>query len=334
MSERILVVGPSWVGDMVMAQSLYISLVETPGSSVDVLAPGWSLPLIRRMPEVRQGIELPLSHGDLGLAARRRLGRSLRREGYDRAIVIPRSFKSALVPWHARIPVRTGYRGEMRYGLLNDLRRLDESVLTQTVQRYVALGRPADAPLPPPVPCPSLSVDSANQARLLETLGLHGEGPVAALMPGAEYGPAKCWPLEFFAETARCLAAEGFRVWVLGSGRDRSAGQSVVQAAAAGVVNLCGLTELEDAVDLLALASHAISNDSGLMHVAAATGCRVIGIYGSTTPAFTPPLSERATPIYLDLDCSPCFRRECPLGHLRCLRDISPQSVLAAVLGR
>lgn len=324
-------IGPSWVGDMVMAQSLYIALKENSGAALDVLAPSWSLPLLSRMPQIREGIELPVTHGELGWKTRRDLGRALRQKGYGRAVVIPRSFKSALVPWHARIPVRTGYRGEMRYGLLNDVRSLDEGLLTQTVQRFVALGYPAAASLPPPVPHPRLSVDRDNQIRLSRSLGLRPDRPAVALMPGAEFGPAKCWPLAYFAETARTLVDRGYQVWVLGSGKEREIGAAVIRDVREGAFNLCGETGLEDVVDLLALARHAIGNDSGLLHVAAATGCNVIGIYGSSTPAYTPPLSDHAAVLYLNLECSPCFRRRCPLGHLRCLREIAPRLVLEAV---
>ncbi len=316
---------------MVMAQSLYITLKENSEAALDVVAPSWSLPLLSRMPQVREGIELPVTHGELGWNARRDLGRGLRRKGYGRAIVLPRSFKSALVPWHARIPVRTGYRGEMRYGLLNDIRPLDEALLTQTVQRIVALGHPPGASLPPRIPYPRLSVDRDNQNRLAQSLRLRPDRPAVAMMPGAEFGPAKCWPPAYFAETARELVARGYQVWVLGSAKEREVGAAVIRDIGDGAFNLCGETRLADVVDLLDLARHAISNDSGLMHVAAATGCNVIGIYGSSTPAYTPPLSDEAAVLYLNLECSPCFRRQCPLGHLRCLREIAPRRVLEAV---
>jgi heptosyltransferase-2 len=328
--ERILVIGPAWVGDMVMAQSLFRTLVDQGAAAVDVMAPGWSLPLLARMPEVHEAIEMPLGHGEFRWRVRRRLGRGLRDRAYSRAIVLPRSFKAALVPFFARIPVRTGFRGEFRHGLLTDIRPLDPGVLTGTVQRYVALGRPPGDRGPPPVPEPCLDTDPGNQSRLLDRLGLLTDRPIVALMPGAEYGPAKCWPLAHFCTLARNLRAAGYRVWVLGSERDRPAGEAIARVGG-HVVDLCGKTRLEDAVDLLALARHAVTNDSGLMHMAAAVGCHVVAIFGSTTPAFTPPLTGRATVFHLGLDCSPCFRRECPLGHLRCLVDIEPGSVFEAL---
>ena len=328
MTGPVLVVGPAWVGDMVMAQSLYRTLAgRSPAPAVDVLAPGWSRPLLGRMPEVRAAVEMPLGHGEFGWARRRAIGRALRSAGYAQAIVLPRSFKSALAPFHARIPVRTGYRGESRIWLLNDIRPLDKTRLPRTVDRYVALGHPADAPLPPPVPPPRLRTDKSNQDRLVAELGLATGIPALALMPGAEYGPAKCWPLEYFGTVARDAAERGWQVWVLGSENDRAAGDVVAAAAGAGVRNLCGRTRLEDAVDLLGLAEVAVTNDSGLMHVAAAVGCVVIAIYGSTTPEYTPPLTDRKHVLWLRPDCGPCMQRSCPLGHLKCLRDLQPSQV-------
>ena len=327
---RFLVVGPAWVGDMVMAQSLFITLRRLhAGCLIDVAAPAWSLPLLARMAEIREAIPVPLGHGEFRWATRRRLGRSLRKRDYDQAIVLPRSFKSALIPFHAGVPRRTGYRGETRLWLLNDIRPLDKSLLTQTVQRYVALGYEAGAPLPPPVPHPRLTVDPANQQRLAAALGLATDRPVTAMMPGAEYGPSKCWPLEHYAELARGLIARGEDVWLLGSERDRPAAARIATLAGGAVIDLTGRTRLEDAVDLLALAGRAVTNDSGLMHVAAAVGCRLVAIYGSTTPAYTPPLSDEATVVRLGLECSPCFERECPLGHFRCMKEIAPAAVLA-----
>jgi heptosyltransferase-2 len=332
MSERILVVGPAWVGDMVMAQSLFLTLADLPGTETDVVAPAWSVSLTRRMPEVCDAIELPVGHGQLGWSARRHLGNSLRKKAYSRAIVLPRSFKAALVPLHARVPVRTGYLGEMRFGLLNDIRPLDRNVLTRNVERYVALGLPADASAPPAVPQPSLQTDSDNQARLLARLDLNQNRPVLAMMPGAEYGPAKQWPPGSFAAVAREMGGRGYQVWVLGSDRDAQAGREIAEGSEGAAINLCGRTRLLDAVDLLGLAEQAVANDSGLMHVAAAVGCRVVALYGSTSPAFAPPLTDRGQTLYLGLDCSPCRQRECPLGHLRCLTELTPQQVVDALV--
>jgi heptosyltransferase-2 len=316
-----LIVGPSWVGDMVMAQALFILLQQRrPEAAIDVLAPAWSLPVVARMPQVRRGIAGETGHGELGLGKRRRIGYSLRGEGYERAIVLPRSLKSALIPWFARIPRRTGFRGESRYGLINDMRPFDKSVLDQTVKRFVALGLdPGDAL--PTIPFPALSVDRQKQDKVMESLGIATEKPVIAMMPGAEYGPAKCWPPDYFAELSTQLGNEGYAVWVLGSDKDAPAGERIAAASAAR--NLCGRTSLEDVIDLLGYAEQAISNDSGLMHIAAAVGTHVHGIYGSSSPEFTPPLTDERDIHWLHLDCSPCFERSCPLGHLRCLKELS-----------
>ncbi|NMG16435.1 lipopolysaccharide heptosyltransferase II [Aromatoleum bremense] len=330
-TRRILVVGPSWVGDMVMAQSLFMTLQAEDPCAIDVLAPGWSLPILERMPEVRRGIAMPLGHGQFGLGMRWRLGRELAQARYDQAIVLPGSLKSALVPFFAGIARRTAFRGEMRYGLVNDMRALDKAALPMTVQRFVALGLPAGAALPRPLPRPRLVADAANQAQLRATHGLAAERPAISFMPGAEYGPAKQWPLPHFAALARALVARGHQVWVLGSAKDAPAGDEIVAAAGDGVVNLCGRTQLADAVDLLAMSEAAVTNDSGLMHVAAALDRPLVAVYGSSTPDHTPPLADRVVVRYLRLECSPCFARVCPLGHTRCLTEVTPESVLNAL---
>jgi len=332
--ERLLIVGPSWVGDMVMAQSLFISLRrDDPDVEIDVVAPDWSRPLLDRMPEVREAIGLPVTHGELHLATRWRVGRSLAREGYDRAIILPKSIKSALVPYFARIPRRTGYRGEHRYGLINDMRPFDPLAGRPMVTWYLILGLPPSRPVPEEIPYPRIRVDEKNRQRLVDKLGLDLDRPVIGCIPGAEYGPAKAWPLESYGELIRRLAPEGFRIWILGSENEREPGERIRAASGGAAVNLCGLTRLEDAADLLSLTSMVVSNDTGLMHVAAAVGTRIVAVFGSSSPRYTPPLTDAASVLYLDLDCSPCFERRCPFGHYRCLREISVDSVLSAVLG-
>lgn len=325
-----MIVGPAWIGDMVMAQSLFKALKhQNPEQPIDVVAPGWSLPLLQRMPEVRQAHRLAAAHGDLALSERLALGRRLRSLAFDQAIVLPRSLKSAIVPWAARIPIRTGYRGEWRYGLLNDIRRLDKIQLSRTVDRYVALGCDRDAQSPLQVFEPRLEVDQANQRHLLGKLGLESDTAIAALLPGAEYGPAKQWPAHHFHALAARLVENGFHCWVLGSKKEFALGEEI-SASLGGVRNLCGSTELIDAVDLLSLCEVVVTNDSGLMHIAAAVGTRVVAIFGSSSPDYTPPLSSSASVLTLALDCSPCYQRACPLGHTRCLKDLRPETVLAA----
>jgi heptosyltransferase-2 len=318
---------------MVMAQALFKLLkARDPERPLDVLAPSWSLPIVARMPEIRRGIAAETGHGEIGLAKRRRIARSLRDGGYARAIVMPRSFKSALIPWLARIPRRTGFRGESRFGLINDVRAFDPVVLDQTVKRFLALGvgeAASDAQLSPAIHYPRLTVDKDRQRGLLATLQLESTMPVVAIMPGAEYGPAKCWPLDYFALLAGNLDKVGYAVWVLGSDKDHGAGEVISANSAA--TNLCGKTSLADVIDLLGFAEQAVSNDSGLMHIAAAVGTHVHGIYGSSSPHFTPPLTKHCDVHHLDLECSPCFERVCPLGHLRCLNELQPEAILERI---
>ena len=327
---RILVVGPSWVGDMVMAQSLFKLLKQrTPAVLIDVLAPAWSKPLLARMPEVGEAITMPIGHGQLQLAERYRLGRRLRSKGYHQAIVLPNSFKSTLVPFWAGIPLRTGYLGELRWGLLNDVRRLDSVAHPMTVQRFLALGLPPGATLPAP-PAPDLQISPASIDAALARLNLmHGRKPLLALCPGAEYGPAKRWPAAYFAELAKVKLQEGWAVWLFGSERDEAISAQVQVLAGGGCVDLAGRTSLAEAIDLLSLADLVVSNDSGLMHVAAALKRKVIAIFGSSDPRSTPPLGDGASIVSLQLSCSPCMKRVCPLGHTNCLQQLKPSQILA-----
>lgn len=315
-----------------MAQSLFMHLQEQhPKVSIDVLAPAWSEPLLARMPEVRRSIVMPLGHGEFYFSRRLALGRSLRGQ-YDHAIVLPNSWKSALVPAWARIPLRTGYRGEFRYGLLNDLRLLDKRRLPMTVQRYVALADVVDATLSADVQQPRLEVSAEGVDVALQKFGLsRPSGPLLALCPGAEYGSAKRWPAEYFATVAEYWLKQGGQVWLFGSSKDQVATAEVMARTADACVDLAGITTLAEAIDLMSLAKVAVCNDSGLMHVAAALGLFVVAVYGSSDPGFTPPLSDRARVLSLELVCSPCFQRECPLGHLDCLRGLVPQRVIAAL---
>jgi len=334
MTEKILIVGPAWVGDMVMAHSLFQVLAQERNHPViDVLAPAWTLPLLERFPEVRRGIGLPFGHGTLDLANRWRLGKSLGSENYDQAIVLPRSLKSAIVPFAARAKRRTGYLGEMRFGLLNDIRALDKNSLPRTVDRFVNLGRDPGAKPSQVFPLPSLVVPPASELKaVMERLGLAGgQGKVLGLCPGAEYGPAKQWPAEHFAEVARRWSAAGNPVWIFGSGKDAEMAEKIQQFSGNACINLCGKTSLLNVVDLMSCCHAVVTNDSGLMHVAAATGTHVIAIYGGSDPKHTPPLTTHADILFTELDCWPCMRRTCRYGHYNCLKSVTPGVVLERV---
>jgi heptosyltransferase-2 len=333
MSNKILVVGPAWVGDMVMAQSLFKLIKKNrPDVLIDVLAPAWSLPILARMPEVNAGHVMPLKHGQLNLRERYRIGKSLRVQCYDQAILLPNSFKSALIPFFANIPKRTGWRGEMRYGLLNDVRHLNKKRYPLMIERFMALGIPARGTLGSPYPLPSLTFSTASQDAALANHQLQRSNqPVLALCPGAEFGPAKRWPEEYYAQVANAKLAEGWAVWILGSPKDNLAAEKIMALTDQRCINLTGRTSLEEAVDLLSLAQAVISNDSGLMHIAAALNKPLVAIYGPTSTTFTPPLHEHAKVLQLALPCQPCFQRECPLKHQRCMRDLPASQVLSVL---
>lgn len=324
---KILVVAPAWVGDMVMAHCLVSLLVRESDTRVDMVAPPATAPLAERMPGVTRCWTLEVGHGELNLTARRSLARALAGENYDQAIVLPNSFKSALLPWFARIPRRTGWRGESRLLVLNDRRRLDKSRYPLMIERFMALALPEGASLPEPYPLPRLDADPAAALVLCERFELVKSG-ITALCPGAEFGPAKRWPPGHFATLARHEVAQGREVWLLGSPGDTATCEEIATQAGAGVKNLAGRTRLLEAIDLLSLADRVVCNDSGLMHVASALGREVVALFGSTSPDFTPPLGGNARVLRHPVDCSPCFQRQCPLGHLKCLTDLTPNQVI------
>ena len=317
---------------MVMSQSLFMALKHRyQNCAIDVVAPAWSSPVLARMPEVRRIIEVDIAHGELQLATRMRVGRSLRGQ-YDRAIVLPRSYKSALVPYFARIPKRTAYRGEMRYGIVNDMRhsgkRAGKRAGGKAVQQYVNLGESSARPVEfQDVHFPRLRVDENKRHHAALRLFVSETTPSVALMPGAEFGPSKRWPARYFGELASMFRRDGFAVYIFGSSKDHAIGEEVIASSGGGAVNLCGKTSLEEAIDLISLTKIAVTNDSGLMHVAAAVGRPVVAIYGSITPDYTPPLTEVARIEYLNLECSPCWRKECPYGHYNCLHNLTVNSI-------
>ncbi len=325
---RILVIGPSWVGDMMVAQSLFKLLcAQRPGAKIDVLAPAWSQPLLAKMPEVNQAFISPFQHGEIALKKRFQLAISLRDAHYQQAFVLPGSFKSALIPLWANIPLRTGQLGEWRWGLLNDVRRLDLQKFPRLVDRYLALGVAPHAVLPVGDFRPKLSVSLEQQQTVLETFALTLSRPVLALCPGAEFGNAKRWPEAYYAEIAQRAVAKGWQVWLFGSERDMPVSQKIEQLAGVPCQNLTGATRLEQAVDLLSLASVVLSNDSGLMHIAAALQRPLVAVYGPTPTSTNPPLHDASCILTQTLACQPCRQRECPLNHHACMRQLTPDIV-------
>lgn len=326
--KKIFIVGPAWLGDLVMAQSLFKVLHER-GHIIDVLAPQWNFAALDRMPEIRKGIVMPVGHGEFNLSARRQIGHQLRAEKYDQAIVLPNSFKSALIPWFADIPLRTGWARECRSLIMNDTRRLNKEMYPLMVQRFVALAYEKNHVWEKETcPQPELKINPNDVQNILQELNISiaPEQQILALAPGAAYGETKRWPAEYYAEIARKKLRQGWQVWLFGSPNESDIlGQ--IQAICDNQCLELSQISLAKKIDLMSLATLVISNDSGMLHVAAALQRPLIAIYGSTTPTFTPPLTNKAAVLSVDINCRPCFKRECPLGHLKCLRDISPEQV-------
>lgn len=321
-------VGPFWVGDMVMAQSLYKTIKKyNPSCKIDVLAQKALFSLLARMPEVSEAIENPITHGEFALIKRFNLGKSLRQKHYDQAILLPNSWKSALIPFFAKIPLRTGYLGESRWGLLNDVHKLDKKQLYMTVQRFVALASPEVISFP----IPKLRIVKAKQDIAIKHFNLKLKKQILALCPGAEYGPAKRWSSAYYAYVAQEKICQGWQVWLFGSKKDVAIAKQINQATQQACCDFTGKTSLAQALDLIALSDIVVTNDSGLMHIVAALNKKIIALYGSSDANFTPPLNKQAKIINLNLACSPCFKRECPLGHTNCLTQIKPNLVLKAI---
>jgi heptosyltransferase-2 len=335
-NEKFLIVGPAWVGDMVMAQSLFISLKQKyPGCEITVTAPQWTLPILDRMPQVDAHFVAAFGHGELALGRRWRLGKSLRQAGYTTSIVLPNSFKSALLPYFAQIPVRIGWRGEWRVPLLTECRILDKAKYPKMVERFAALAIASETELEALPPRPRLVVDPENVALSVTKFKLNADGKAIAICPGAEFGDAKQWPAEHYAQLSEDLIEQGFEVWLFGSTNDNQIAAKIESGISEqhrfALKNFSGQTTLAEAIDLLSLTEACVSNDSGLMHIAAALGLPVVAIFGSTSPDFTPPLTDKVALVSTDIECRPCFQRQCPLGHLRCLTEISPSRVAGSI---
>jgi len=328
--SRLLIVAPSWLGDSLMAQPLLARLKEkAPRVAIDVLAIAAVAPVFRRMAEVDAVIEADFRRGRFGLGERWRLGRKLAGR-YAQAIVLPNSWKSALVPFFADAGLRIGYIGESRYGLLNLHHRNPRKNAPRApmARFYAQLAEAPGAELPAALSEPRLIADPLRMIATKVQLGLKPAERLVALCPGAEYGPAKRWPAEYFAVVAGKLKAMGATPIILGAQADVATGLTIEQLSHGAALNLCGKTSLDQAIDLIAGSTAVITNDSGLMHVAAALATPQVALFGSSSPEHTPPLSAVARVVYLAVECSPCYQRVCPLGHFKCMRELSPALVL------
>ncbi|HHW7568703.1 TPA: lipopolysaccharide heptosyltransferase II [Mannheimia haemolytica] len=336
---NILVIGPSWVGDMMMSQALYQQLkVQYPNCQIDVMAPDWCSPLLARMPEVRKAISMPIGHGSFRLCERYQLGKSLRNQ-YDMAIVLPNSLKSAFIPLFAKIARRRGWKGESRYLFLNDLRS-NKNDYPMMVQRYVALAfEKATVPTAQqlPIAYPYLTTDSQHieqtKAKFEKQLAYAENRPAIGFCPGAEFGPAKRWPHYHYATLAKMLIEQGYSVRLFGSKKDEAVGEQIRLALPEHLqrycLNLAGQTDLNQAVDLIADCQAVVSNDSGLMHIAAALNKPLVALYGPTSPQYTPPLFKNAVIIRLIEGGLIKIRKgEGAEGYHQSLIDIQPEMVM------
>ncbi|MCX8617691.1 ADP-heptose--LPS heptosyltransferase RfaF [Gilliamella sp. B2923] len=337
---KTLIIGPSWVGDMMMSQSLYRTLKQlNPDIEIDVMAPSWCRALLAKMPEVSQAIAMPLGHGEFALSKRYQLGKSLRENHYQQAIVLPNSFKSALIPYFAKIPKRTGWKGEMRYGLLNDLRKLNKQAYPLMVERYVALAYPKQGmhsakDIPQPILWPKLHVTMPEILETLTAFDIPQDAPLIGFCPGAEFGPAKRWPDYHYATLADMIVKQHAKVLIFGSANDRQVGEQIMAKMTHSdqCINLAGKTQLDQAINLIAACKAVVTNDSGLMHVAAALDRPLVALYGPSSPDFTPPLSNKAEVIRLITGYHRVRRGDAEQGYHQSLIDIKPDQVFESLM--
>ncbi len=332
-----LVIAPQWVGDAIVSLPL-IAQLRQEVDALDVLVMPGVAAVYKACPDVREVIAVPFTHGALQWSLRWKTAQQLKGR-YQTAVVLPNSLKSALIPWLAGIPVRRGMLGEHRFLLLNDRRQPPVHHGTgrpSMLAHYLSLANS-------PVSIDTIDATGQHRPRLsaerLPPPSVESTGKVLALCPGAEYGPAKQWPAEHFAAIGKNWIGQSpdHVVVILGGPKDTTIGETIQQSIqenmseAAPVRNLCGKTSLAEAFGWLSRATVVVSNDSGLMHAAAALGVTVVGLFGSSDPDHTPPLSQKAIAVSLRLSCSPCFQRECPFGTTACLRDLTPDQVLGAM---
>ena len=339
--QSILIIAPNWIGDAVSTQPLLANLkVLYPNSKIDILASNWVAPVYRACSEVHEVIEAKFEHKKLQWNLRKQLAKVIEAKNYQACFVLPNSFKSALIPWLANIPFRIGYRGELRFGLINlALNNPSKVNRPPMVEHYLALSQllKDDESISLDRLAPKLNVSGAAKQQVeqkLQGANINSDS-IYAICPGAEYGPSKRWPTEYFAVLAQQLIKQNSnnQIILLGSKSDHSLAQEITSQGqqASNIHNWCGNTSLDEAIALIGMSKAVVSNDSGLMHIAAALQIPQVAIFGSSDPAHTPPLSDRAKIIWLNMSCSPCHKRVCPLGHLRCLKDILPEQVLTTL---
>jgi heptosyltransferase-2 len=323
---KILIIAPNWVGDIVMSQTLFKMLKDKYQNNLilDILANDWTEDILKRMPEINNIIISPFKHGKLALIKRIKFGIQLKKNRYDQVFILTNSFKSAIIPFFANIKKRTGFIGEFRYFLINDIYKLDKIKLPRLVDRFCYLMNQGQNK----INIPSLIIDQNNQQILLEKYNLKDKNLII-FAPGAEYGPAKRWPINNFIDLATLLIEKNYYIIILGSKKDKKFADEITQKVNnINILDLTGSTKLSDTVDIISLAKYTITNDSGLMHIAAATKTKTLAIYGSSSPNYTPPLSKNANIIKIDIECSPCFSRTCKFKHYNCLNFISSEFIM------
>ncbi|MBH44517.1 MAG: lipopolysaccharide heptosyltransferase II [Gammaproteobacteria bacterium] len=324
-NKNILIVAPAWIGDFIISQAVYKQLKNLNEScEIDLIIKGDLIPLAKMMPEIKNIYELTIPHGVLGLKKRIKLSQKLSNHKYNECFVLQNSFKSALIPWFLKIPIRVGYSTELRFLLLNRHYKLVKHQLSM-VNRYLKL---LDSQYSYNLK-PQITIDSDCRIKTIKKFNLDNNKKNLFFCPDAEFGPAKRWPIEKWIELIAHLSIN-YPIYIVGKDPEMLKSFSSAFANHKNVHNLINRTSLQEVVNLLSCAAVVVSNDSGLMHIAASVNAKIISLFGSSSPDYTAPLIDDGDSkvIYKELSCSPCFERECPLKHLNCLNSITSENVI------
>ncbi len=332
--KRLLVRATNWIGDAVMTTPAVRAIRENfPRAEISLLAKPWVVPVFQNSPHVDRIVVYEAKGRHRGTGGRLRLARDLRRHRFDAAILLQNAIEAALITWLAGIPLRVGFDTDGRRLLLtHPVHRTRQVKTIHQTGYYLAMLAGAGLHIGSAELFLQLGADDRRRAaRRLAQWDISKNKKLIGINPSATFGPTKQWFPERFAALAdRLQATYDAVVAIFGGPGDRVLGDRIAAAMRRPPIDLCGRTGLGEAMALIAACHLFITNDSGLMHVAAALDVPLVAIFGSTNPVTTGPFSTNSRVVKSAVDCAPCLKPQCPLGHMNCMRDITVDMVFAA----